>query len=629
MGRKRTKNSGSKLPASGHEAVEDSYGLTEVDEFASKKDKLLFEQSSLANDDGEDGFDNPDEEEEEVLAMSSEEDEEDEEEEDEELDGERAYRKVFGRKLNLGEEVGEDEVESMLDNDGAWGTSKGDYYGADDIEDEETAKEVEKEALRQKKKHLEELNMNDYLDEELDQDWAQSAKEADVGEFKEVTKQSKKVASIEDLRNMDADAKREYLKALFPEFEPLSKELSKLSTVLEELKNQEESEIISLKVCALSSYLGTLSSYFGILLHELNSNDNFSTMRDHPIMEMILTSKEVWRQASILTDGSEKIDEEQDREEDELMDEEPKELHVNQPGKINAETRSNSGDEEPASDEESGNDDENEDDEDEDDKQDDEDDEDEDDDVDLDDFEEYVKESRLPSKKNDSKDGSHVVNNADDYLEGEMADVDSQEKKARRRTLRFYTSKIDQSDNKKIERYKGDDDIPYKERLFERQQRLLEEARKRGQQGPSSADLDSKDYNSSDEATSKAMNKKSEEDFFEMTRRQRQSKKDARKQAHKDAVKAARDGKLAELAEELGEDGKRAINYQILKNKGLTPKRKKDNRNSRVKKRKKFEKAQKKLKSIRAVYSGGQSGVYEGEKTGIKKNLVKSVKFKN
>ncbi|QLL31643.1 hypothetical protein HG536_0B05070 [Torulaspora globosa] len=620
MARRRAKNSGSRQPASARQAAEDAYGMTEVDEFASKKDKLLFEQSTLAGDDDQNGFDNPYEEEEEVLAMSNESSSEEDEEEEEELDGERAYRKVFGRKLNLREEAGEDEAESMLDNDGAWGTSKGDYYGADDIEDEETAKEVEKEALRQKKKHLEELNMNDYLDEELDEDWAKSAREADVGEFKEVTKQSQKVASIEDLRNMDGEAKREYIKALFPEFVPLSKELSKLSVVLEELRSQEESEVISLKICALSSYLGTLSSYFGILLHELDNNDNFSTMRDHPIMETILTSKEVWRQASALTDQSEKMDEEQQHGENELTDEESKEFDVNHLGKINGETGSDNGDEEPISDEENREQDENED---EDDEEDDE------EDVDLDDFEEYVKQSRVPSRKNNNKDGSHIVDDADDYLEGQMADVDSQEKRARRRTLRFYTSKIDQSENKKTERYKGDDDIPYKERLFERQQRLLEEARKRGQQGPSNADLDAKDYDSSDEATSKAMNKESEEDFFEMTRRQKQSKKDARKQAHKDAVKAARDGKLAELAEELGEDGKRAINYQILKNKGLTPKRKKDNRNSRVKKRKKFEKAQKKLKSIRAVYSGGQSGVYEGEKTGIKKNLIKSVKFTN
>lgn len=89
------------------------------------------------------------------------------------------------------------------------------------------------------------------------------------------------------------------------------------------------------------------------------------------------------------------------------------------------------------------------------------------------------------------------------------------------------------------------------------------------------------------------MNDESEKDYFNLTQKRRQERKGARQQAHKEAVKAARDGKLAELVGTVGEDGKRAINYQILKNKGLTPKRKKDDRNSRVKKRKKYEKAQK------------------------------------
>lgn len=44
-------------------------------------------------------------------------------------------------------------------------------------------------------------------------------------------------------------------------------------------------------------------------------------------------------------------------------------------------------------------------------------------------------------------------------------------------------------------------------------------------------------------------------------------------------------------------DGKRAITYQISRNKGLTPKRKKEQRNPRVKHRKKFRKAVIKRKS--------------------------------
>ena len=44
-------------------------------------------------------------------------------------------------------------------------------------------------------------------------------------------------------------------------------------------------------------------------------------------------------------------------------------------------------------------------------------------------------------------------------------------------------------------------------------------------------------------------------------------------------------------------------------------------------KRKQYEKAQKKLKSVRQVYDANNRGPYEGEKTGIKKGLSRSVKL--
>ncbi|CAG8522296.1 31032_t:CDS:2 [Racocetra persica] len=72
------------------------------------------------------------------------------------------------------------------------------------------------------------------------------------------------------------------------------------------------------------------------------------------------------------------------------------------------------------------------------------------------------------------------------------------------------------------------------------------------------------------------------------------------------------------------EGAKRQINYQILKNKGLTPHRKKEQRNPRVKHRNKYEKARKKIKSIKRVISQ-QEGSYGGEKTGIKTGLSRSI----
>ena len=46
-----------------------------------------------------------------------------------------------------------------------------------------------------------------------------------------------------------------------------------------------------------------------------------------------------------------------------------------------------------------------------------------------------------------------------------------------------------------------------------------------------------------------------------------------------------------DVTAEADSDGKRAITYQISRNKGLTPKRKKEQRNPRVKHRMKFRKA--------------------------------------
>ncbi|KAJ3200222.1 hypothetical protein HDU67_002232, partial [Dinochytrium kinnereticum] len=72
---------------------------------------------------------------------------------------------------------------------------------------------------------------------------------------------------------------------------------------------------------------------------------------------------------------------------------------------------------------------------------------------------------------------------------------------------------------------------------------------------------------------------------------------------------------------------KRASTWEMLTNKGLTPHRKKENRNPRVKKRLKFEQAKKKLKSVRAVAADrSKIGPYRGELTGIKTSISKIIK---
>lgn len=75
-------------------------------------------------------------------------------------------------------------------------------------------------------------------------------------------------------------------------------------------------------------------------------------------------------------------------------------------------------------------------------------------------------------------------------------------------------------------------------------------------------------------------------------------------------------------------DGPRGATRQILANKGLTPKRKKENRNARVKKRRQYDDKKKKLRSMKAHYGGGEARTgYEGERSGISRSTVKSVKL--
>lgn len=75
------------------------------------------------------------------------------------------------------------------------------------------------------------------------------------------------------------------------------------------------------------------------------------------------------------------------------------------------------------------------------------------------------------------------------------------------------------------------------------------------------------------------------------------------------------------------EDEGRKITYEMLKNKGLIRKRKKIDRNARVKHRMKYKKSLNKLKS-KGIYLRKREPVYKGELTGINAGVIKSVSLK-
>lgn len=71
----------------------------------------------------------------------------------------------------------------------------------------------------------------------------------------------------------------------------------------------------------------------------------------------------------------------------------------------------------------------------------------------------------------------------------------------------------------------------------------------------------------------------------------------------------------------------RLINYDIFKNKGLTRKRKKVERNTRVKNKAKFEKKLKAFRRTTPTHKQAEA-TYGGETTGIRDDIVKSVRIK-
>uniref|UniRef100_A0A7S2WK05 Sas10 C-terminal domain-containing protein n=1 Tax=Mucochytrium quahogii TaxID=96639 RepID=A0A7S2WK05_9STRA len=110
-----------------------------------------------------------------------------------------------------------------------------------------------------------------------------------------------------------------------------------------------------------------------------------------------------------------------------------------------------------------------------------------------------------------------------------------------------------------------------------------------------------------------------EDPMYEKAKMESQNKKRSR------AEKYAFEEKMypKQTPDQLKSTDKRYANYKILKNKGLTPHRKKDERNPRVKRRKKFEQKVKQRKG-QVMEQRERSDVYTGESTGLRTNLVAS-----
>lgn len=552
----------------------------------------------------------------------------------------------------------EDDAATKDDeNIGGWGASKTDYYNADTIETEADALEEEAEARRLQQKRLQGLTEEDFGLNEVR--WTEEGKRISDGDdehgresvFQEV------LPDIEITDTMSSEERYKIMRMRYPEFEPLAQEFISLQTEHEDLKVAAEAasatqsrqqaminddELLKVPIAvvkngALSSYLGALCMYFALFTSRAgDSNGRITAMapmelRNHKIMETLVQCRELWAKVK------------------DIPNPEPSDLLLN--GGADSSNRDIAIETEPRSEKLSSL-------------------------VNADDATQPKRDPKKPRRSKAQKAAlaaqieeqasrleriqkseqdlqilsasivpsrtvipKKAISRPDSPLStssfGEQTALNPHEafeKAKRKKSLRFYTSQITQKTNKREiagRHAGGDDDIPHRERLRDRQARNAE-AENRGKKNKLGVgDNNAIGGDSGDEdrrATAEIREIDEEDDYYDLI-----TKRVVQKKAAKVALAAARTtpGALAEIDnEEVGADGKRAITYAIAKNKGLAPRRKKDVRNPRVKKRKKFEEKKKKLGSTKAVYKGGEGrGGYGGELTGIKKSLVRGIKL--
>jgi U3 small nucleolar RNA-associated protein 3 len=524
------------------------------------------------------------------------------------------------------EDVEDSEQEDELEE---WGTTKRDFYGADELETEQAALDEEAEAKRIQSKHLQAMTDADYGFD--DADWAigdsidHESKDQVNGE--RFTETLPEIVIPEDA---SAEELSKVLKERYPEFQALSKEFNSLQPEHLRLRSVVtrgdglDKNTLS-KYLALATYLSSLAMYFAILTETADeSGKAFAKapveLRDHDVMNALVSCRGNWIKVKDLPENADENKTFTDIEKGTksllqpfivvenqidgiLPTSKSKQLKTKKSKKSKAEkdlkkSKTDSSEARRAARQAAV-------------------------EEDLAQLTTYTRKpsnyhAEEPSKVTFRQNGNGGSDSGDDQ---ELTVHEAAEKERRRKSLGFYTSKIVQKEMRRGAASRdagGDMDIPRRDRWKDRQERFQAEAeRRREQKGAAEKDVKgSKDHaNSSDEY----------EDLVARSKEAKAAKKAAKKDVYEARVAAQNE---IYDDDQFGGDGKRKISYQIEKNKGLAPFRKKDSRNPRVKKRKQFELKKKKLSSIRAVYKGGPgSGGYNGELTGIKTGLVKSIKL--
>jgi U3 small nucleolar RNA-associated protein 3 len=553
---------------------------------------------------------------------------EDIEEEEYEDDGQleqltKAAAAAAARSRVDGAEVTEDEDEDEL---GGWGTTTRDLYGADEIDTEQAALDEEAEAKRIQTKQLQAMTDADYGFDESE--WAIEGQPEDDSKRGEHTSLiTEKLPEVVIPEDASTEEVMEIMKERYPEFEALSKEFLALQPEHRRLRASVmkgvglNSTILS-KYWAVAAYLSSLAMYFAILTETSNGAGTQlaktpTELHDHGVMQKLVTFRERWIKIRHAPEEVNKGSEASDLEEilqntDELelnghtngviSMSDPQHERIKKSKKLKSTNQTDStkisssaarrAARQSAIEE------------------------------DLAQFSSLVqKPTSNRTKATQISTPTPAAGDDSDFGdETELTPHEAAEKAKRRKTLRFYTSQIAQKAQKRGAASRdagGDMDIPHRERWRDKQLRLAAEAEQRQERDKATK-----------ESAGGAVDGGGLSDEYEDLVTRGKKAKAEKKAAKKDAFEARVAAQQGIFDDEINKDGKRKISYQIEKNKGLAPSRRNNIRNPRVKKRMKYEEKMKKLGSMKAVYKGGPGPAgYQGELTGIKTNLVKSIKL--
>ncbi|KAL8741310.1 MAG: hypothetical protein Q9190_006073, partial [Brigantiaea leucoxantha] len=528
------------------------------------------------------------------------------------------------RRVMAPDEISELEGSAAPEDDEdavGWGESRKDYYNADPIETEADALEEEAEARRLQQKQLQGMTEADFGLDEID--WALAGKTTDGEEIPD-TRQKNVISEIlprlENLESMGPEERMKILKTRYPEFEPLAKEFVEMQKQYDDIRLGSEAAtslmkngfqesyncmpMETVKCHALQAYLAALCMYFALLSSGSPDSNGKPTplapteLRDHSIMDTLLQCRSLWEKVRDIKvaepsssppkmNGTHKNGISKATSQDNTpSSSKPPDLSA--PRKTKSRSRKSASQraaesaladsiarraarvqETEAS---------------------------------LADLSAIPSPSSQPTKPSMSRQNNAAANDDDSSDLGDPEPLTAQEaalKADRKRSLRFYTSQIAQKVNRRGAAGReagGDEDVPYKERLKDREERLMREAEARGKRSSKAVDNDSPTEDDDDAIANKAKkippptnDNDKEENYYDFIARHDSAKKSSSSSSK--TPLPPQPSTLPGYQEEFLRDpsGKRKISYAISKNKGLMPNRKKEVRNPRVKKRKKFE----------------------------------------